>query len=186
MNKKHSHNPVLIEKDDSLLLIIDMQERLVPSMADKKNLVENVIKLVKFSLITGLPVVVTEQQKLGETLPEIRETLKEYTPIGKLEFDCFGSEAFRERIGRLKRKTLIIVGIEAHICVAQTALHALSDYEVHVVSDAVSSRSPENRKVALCRMGQAGVTITSTEMVMYELLGRAGTETFREVLKLVK
>lgn len=186
MNKIQSQNHALLDKDNSLLVIIDMQERLIPTMADRTRLLENVIKLVKFSRITGLPVLVTEQQKLGDTLPEIRETLKDYSPIAKLEFDCFGSQGFLEQVSVLKRKALIIVGIEAHICVTQTALHALSDYEVHVVGDATSSRSPENQKVALVRMGQAGVTITSTEMVIYELLGRAGTDTFREVLQLVK
>jgi isochorismate hydrolase len=129
---------------------------------------------------------VSEQQKLGRTVQEICETLKDYAPVSKLEFDCFGSQDFRQRIGTFKQKTLIVVGIEAHICVAQTALHALPDYKVHVVSDAVSSRTIDNKKVALFRMGQAGATITSTEMVMYELLGKAGTDTFREVLKLVK
>ena len=186
MNTIQSHKNWLIDKDDSLLLIVDIQERLMPAIADGKRMVDNVIKLVRFSHITGLPMLVSEQQKLGGTVQEIRETLKDYAPVNKVEFDCFGSQAFRERIGTFQKKTLIIVGIEAHICVAQTALHALSDYKVHVVSDAVSSRTLDNKKVALLRMGQTGVTITSTEMVMYELLGKAGTDTFREVLKLVK
>lgn len=186
MDINQSHNHFLIDKDDSLLLIIDIQERLIPAIAEGKQLVENVIKLVNFSHITGLPMLVSEQQKLGATVQEIRETLKDYDPVSKVEFDCFGSQAFQERIGTFQKKTLIIVGIEAHICVAQTALHALPDYKVHVVSDAVSSRTIDNKKVALFRMGQAGATITSTEMVMYELLEKAGTDTFREVLKLVK
>ena len=186
MDTKQIHNHLLIDKDDSLLLIVDIQERLIPAIADNKRLVENVVKLVHFSHIVELPMLVTEQQKLGETAQEIRETLKDYSPVSKVEFDCFGSQTFRERVGTFKRKTLVIVGIEAHICVAQTALHALSDYKVHVVSDAISSRTIDNKKVALFRMGQAGVTITSTEMVMYELLKKAGTDTFREVLKLVK
>jgi len=186
VNDNQPHNHSLLEKDNALLVIIDMQERLVPAMSEKERLVENAIKLVKFSRIMGLPVLVTEQQKLGETIPEIRELIEDFSPITKLEFDCFGSRDFLDRINTLKKRALIIIGIEAHICVAQTALHALSDYRVHVVGDATSSRTPENQKTALFRMGQAGVTITSTEMVIYELLGRAGTDTFREVLKLVK
>jgi isochorismate hydrolase len=94
--------------------------------------------------------------------------------------------AFVKRIQELNRRTLIVCGIEAHICVAQTALYAAADYEVHVVGDAIASRSPENRRIALERMSRRGITITSTEMVIYELLERAGTDTFREVLKLVK
>ena len=161
-------------------------ERLLPVIAEKEKIVENVLKLVKFACIIELPILLTEQEKLGKTTPEIRAELNDIEPITKLEFDCFKFRAFAEQIRHLNRNTLIIAGIEAHICVAQTALHALADHSVHVVSDAISSRSPHNRQVALDRMGKAGVTITSTEMVIYELLGVAGTDQFRKVLKLVK
>ena len=186
MDNTQSSGNTLLGKDDPLLVIIDMQERLIPVIADKEMVVENIVRLAKFSRIIGLPVVITEQQNLGDTLPEIREKLKDCEPITKLEFNCFGSNAFLKGIRKQDRKTLIIAGIEAHICVAQTALHAYPDYAVHVVSDAVSSRSLNNRDVALHRMRQQGITVTSTEMVIYELLGKAGTDTFREALKLVK
>lgn len=186
MSDKHSSKNHLLTQDDSLLVIIDMQERLLPVIAENERVIENVVKLVKFSHIIGLPVVLTEQQKLGDTVPKIRELLKEVQPIPKLEFDCFGSLAFTKHVSELNKDTLIIAGVEAHVCVAQTALHALSGYRVHVVSDAISSRSLHNWEVALQRMRQHGVTITSTEMVIYELLGRAGTPAFKEVLSLVK
>ena len=186
MSNITKNKPPLLDKDDSLLVIIDMQERLFPVMAEKGRILENVIKLVKFFRIMGLPVLLTEQQKLGDTIPEIRKEVADIEPIEKLEFDCFGSDLFKEKITTLKKRSLIISGIEAHICVTQTALHALSDYVVHVVSDAISSRSPHNWEVALRRMEQGGVTITSTEMVIYELLGKAGTDNFKEVLQLVK
>jgi isochorismate hydrolase len=176
----------LLNRADALLVVIDMQERLLPVIAEKERVVENVLKLVKFAPIIGLPVIHTEQQNLGETISEIRAALQGVDAIIKLEFDCFKSPIFAEHIRRLKRNTLIITGVEAHICVAQTALHALADHTVHVVSDAISSRSSHNHKVALGRMGNAGVTITSTEMVIYELLEKAGTDQFREALKLVK
>ena len=178
--------PLLRRGDDALIVVIDMQERLLPAVAEQERLIENVLKLIKFSSIIGLPTILTEQQNLGETIPAIRAELKGIEPITKLEFDCFQSRVFAEQVGRLNRSTLIIAGIEAHICVAQTALHALVHHGVHVVSDAISSRSLHNRKVAFDRMGKAGVTITSTEMVIYELLGKAGTDQFREALKLVK
>ncbi len=184
-NKRASKNP-LLNLNDSLLVIIDMQERLLPVIAEKERVVENVVKLVKFSRIMGLPVVITEQQKLGHTVPEVGEWIKDVKPIPKMEFDCFGSSAFSQHVSELNRNAVIVAGVEAHVCVAQTALHGLSDYTVHVVSDAISSRSLHNWEVALKRMGQHGVTITSTEMVIYELLGRAGTPTFKEVLNLVK
>ena len=186
MTNSPINRALLLDKDDSLLVIIDMQERLFPVMADKEKILDNAIRLVKFSRIMGLPVLLTEQQKLGDTIPEIREELTDVEPIEKLEFDCFRSDLFNDKLAQLNRKSLIIAGIEAHICVTQTALHAFSDYGVHVVSDAVSSRSLHNWEVALRRMEQGGITITSTEMVIYELLEKAGTDTFREVLQLVK
>jgi nicotinamidase-related amidase len=186
MNDLHPSQGPLLSRNDALLVVIDMQEQLLPVIAEKERIIDNVLKLVKFAWIIRLPILLTEQENLGKTTSEIRAELKEIRPITKLEFDCFQSRAFAEHVGRLNRSTLIIAGIEAHICVAQTALHALVGHRVHVVSDAISSRSLHNRKVALDRMGKAGVTITSTEMVIYELLEKAGTDQFREALRLVK
>jgi nicotinamidase-related amidase len=186
MKNMHSSPSPLLRGADALLVVIDIQERLLSVMAEKERVIENTLKLVTFARMIGLPIILTEQQNLGETTPEIRAELEALQPNIKLEFDCFESPAFAEHVDQLGRNTLIIAGIEAHICVAQTALHALVNHRVHVVSDAVSSRSLHNREVALGRMRQAGVTITSTEMVIYELLGKAGTQEFREALKLVK
>jgi isochorismate hydrolase len=186
MNGRNRSRYSALGRADALLVVIDMQERLLPVIADRERIVENALKLVKFSRIVGLPVIVTEQQNLGETIAELRAELKDIEPILKWEFDCFESRAFTDRLGPLERKNLIIIGIEAHICVAQTALHALSHHKAHVVSDAVSSRSAHNWEVALQRLRHAGVIVTSTEMVIYELLGRAGSTEFREALKLVK
>lgn len=178
--------PGLIRGDDAVLVVIDMQERLFPVMTDKAMLLENVVRLIRFSEILELPVVFTEQEKLGETLPQIRSLVRGFDAVRKIHFDCFGSEAFKNKVKKLDRSTLILTGIEAHICVVQTALHAADSYRVHVVGDAVSSRSLHNREIALQRMMQQGVTVTSTEMVIYELLGKAGTDTFRQALELVK
>ncbi len=186
MNKDISSGYPLINRNDSVLVIIDMQEKLVPAVAEKELIIENTVRLVKFSRIIGLPVVITEQQKLGDTVPVIRQELMEAEPIAKMHFNCFGADAFSEEIRRLGRNTLILAGIEAHICVTQTALHAVPDFRVHVVSDAISSRSNRNYEVAIMRMQQCGVNITSTEMLIYELLEKAGTGEFKEVLKLVK
>ncbi len=134
---------------------------------------------MKFANIINLPIIVLEQQKLGSTVEDIRKEVENIDPIAKMQFDCFLSDQFVENLHRFGKKSLIIVGVESHICVVQTALHALPDYKVHVVSDATSSRSPENRAVALERMLWSGVTITSTEMVIYELLKEAGTNEFQ-------
>lgn len=186
MRDLHAVKKPLLNPADCFLVIIDMQERLVPAMAGKEKLIENVLKLVKFARIFGLPIILTEQQKLGTTIPEISVELIDIEPISKLEFNCFASPLFVDQIRGQRRHTLIIAGIEAHICVAQTALYALASHTVHVVSDAIASRSPHNREIALERMRQQGVIITSTEMVIYELLEKAGTDQFREVLALVK
>ena len=186
MANSGSTSPNLVTREDSVLVVIDVQERLMPVIANKEMVEENVIRLLKFAEIIGLPVVLTEQEKLGDTLPSVLEAKPDLQPIRKQDFDCFGCQDFPSQLAKLGRNTLILCGVETHICVAQTALHAVSDYTVHVVSDATSSRAEHNWKVALDRMRQAGVVITSTEMVIYELLQRAGTEEFRAVLPLVK
>jgi nicotinamidase-related amidase len=182
----HSSTPHLIGRQDSVLVVIDVQEKLMPFITGRDKVADNVVRLLKFSDILGLPVILTEQKKLGDTLPELLEARSGLQPIRKLDFDCFGCEEFVQELHKVGRNTLILCGVETHICVAQTALHAAPDYTVHVVSDATSSRTEENWKVGLERMRQAGVVITSTEMVIYELLKRAGTDEFRAVLPLVK
>ena len=178
--------PSLISREDCALVVIDVQERLMPVIANKEKVTDNLVRLLKFSQIVGLPVLLTEQQKLGDTLSEVLEARSALKPIRKLDFDCFGCQEFNEEVRQMGRNTLILTGVETHVCVAQTALHAVPEFTVHVVSDATSSRTEENWRVALDRMRQAGVVITSTEMVIYELLGRAGTDEFRAVLPLVK
>ena len=182
---KSSTEP-LVSKENCALVIIDVQQKLVPVIAEAGRVIENIVKLIRFSKIVGLPVVLTEQQKLGETVTEIQGEIPGLRPIPKITFSCFGAGEFGEHIRQLKKNTLIITGLEAHICVAQTALHAISDYTVHVVSDATSSRSVHDRDIALDRMQCNGITITSTEMLIYELLTRAGTPEFKEALRLIK
>lgn len=186
MNAPGQKKDPLIKREESLLVMIDMQERLVPAVAEKEKVVENALRLARFSKIVGLPVIVTEQQKLGKTLPEIIEALHNPSVVGKLDFNCFGEDAFIDRVRTLRPVNIVLAGIEAHICVAQTALSALSEHRVYVVADAISSRTHQNREIAIRRMEAEGVAITSTEMLIYELLQRAGTDEFREVLKLVK
>ncbi len=179
-------NDNLITREESLLVIIDVQKKMMPPIADGQRVLDNVVRLLRFSEILGLPVILTEQNKLGDTMPEVLAARPGLEPIRKWEFGCFGCQEFVDRVRTLGRNTLILAGVEAHICVAQTALQGVASYTVHVVGDATSSRDRDNWKVALKRMRQAGVVVTSTEMVMYELMGRAGTDEFRAVLPLVK
>ncbi|HME41919.1 MAG TPA: isochorismatase family protein [Syntrophorhabdales bacterium] len=181
----HTNN-TLLEREESLLVIIDVQERLLPAMAHREAVAENVRRLIAFSDIIGLPVIVTEQEKLGPTVPDLSHLKQPVKPISKVAFNCFLCDEFADAIRRSGKKTLILTGLEAHICVVQTALYAVPGFKVHTVRDAISSRTVDNWNTAVERMRVNGVTITSTEMVIYELLKQAGTAEFKAALALVK
>ncbi|MCX8021325.1 MAG: isochorismatase family protein [Syntrophorhabdaceae bacterium] len=188
MSDKEKYINGLIGREDAVLVIIDAQEKLLPVISNREGIVQNMLRLVKFAKITGIPMVLTEQEKLGSTIPEIKNEIPGIDPIKKLHFNCFFNEAFTSSIEALKRKTLIVSGVEAHICVLQTAIYASCScgYNVHVIADAVSSRVEENRRIAIDRMARSNVTISSTETFIYEILKVAGTDEFRSVLSLVK
>ena len=116
----------------------------------------------------------------------MREAAGNFAAIEKVHFNCFMNPQFSEKVNSLGRNTIVIAGAESHICIAQTALAALANRRVHVISDAVSSRSPANKAVSLARMRDAGAVISSTEMFIYEILVQGGTDEFRSVLPLVK
>lgn len=177
---------LLITREQSVLIVIDMQERLVPAMSDPDKVVRNTKRLLAFARIIGLPVIITEQEKLGTTIPDLKHEIRDITPISKVSFNCLLSDRFSAEVERLNRDTLILTGVEAHICVAQTALAAIASFNVQVVADAISSRVPENCNLAVERMRASGVTVTSTEMVIYELLRQAGTDEFKATLPLIK
>ncbi|MFH1034780.1 MAG: isochorismatase family protein [Pseudomonadota bacterium] len=181
-----SHQSPLLERQDCVLVVIDVQEKLMRVMSEKDKVAENVLKLVQFAGIIGLPVVFSEQEKLGPTLPGILVEAPGAPVIGKTTFDCLATQEFAQKIQELGRGTLLLCGVESHICVAQTALSALGRHRVQVISDAISSRSLHNWVIAVERLRAAGAVITSTEMVIYELLRQAGTDEFRATLPLVK
>jgi nicotinamidase-related amidase len=185
-NSGASSNSPFVSCDDTILVLIDMQERLVPAMDQNERIVANARRLVALASTMGLPIVVTEQGKLGATLPELSESIPGFAPISKMTFNCFGTEEFVRRIESFGRTTLIIAGIEAHICVHQTALWAQKSYTVQVVADAISSRVPDNVAVTVDRMRTNGIAVTSTEMTIYELLEKAGTDQFKTMLPYIK
>jgi len=181
----------LLEAGQCALIVVDIQDKLLPPIFNKDAMVKNAQLLIRLAKILSLPVMVTTQYSkgLGATVPEIASLLTDLRTIDKLEFGCFGSDEFRSRIKQLpgNRNTLLLCGMESHICVTQTALGALNDgYLVHVASDAVGSRSEWNWKVGLDRMRAAGAIISSTEMMMYELLRCSGTAQFKELLPYIK
>ena len=180
-----------LEAQQCALIVVDIQQKLLPPIFHKETLVKNSQLLVRLAKILSIPIMMTTQYSrgLGATVPEVASLLPEITAIDKLEFGCFGSDAFRVGLRALpgSRNTLLLCGMETHICVMQTALGALNDgYLVHVASDAVSSRSEWNWRIGLDRMREAGAVISSTEMMMYELLRCSGTAQFKEMLSYLK
>lgn len=183
------HHFAILSKENTALIVVDVQEKLLPYVTDKEKVVENLRMLIRFADIMGIPIILTEHypKGLGRTVPEIKEVLKNYEPIEKVIFSCFGSQTFKSRLKELGVKTLMMAGIESHICIEQTALDAMdSGFEVHVIADAISSRTPGNWELGVEKMRQFGAVISSTEMAMYEIMERADTKEFKEVLKLVK
>ena len=176
----------LVRREECLLVLIDVQERLLPAMAKKNEIEENVTRLARFAALTAIPVLCTEQVKLGSTVPELLHALRGGCVIGKSHFNCFREHEFAEAVEMANRPVLVLAGIEAHICVWQTAASGLASHRVLVVSDAIGSRNPSNKTVAMERLRSSGAVITSTEMFIYEILQRGGTEEFKAVLGLVK
>lgn len=176
----------LLSRDDTTLVVVDMQEKLLPVIHEAVKTVENVVRLVRFAGIIELPILVTEQEKLGPTVEAVQSEIPGFSPVTKIDFDACRCDGFARGLERLGRGTILIAGIESHVCVTQTVLNLLPDFTVHVVSDAVSSRTRENREVALGRMSRSGAVISSTEMAIFELLGKAGTPEFKETLGIVK
>jgi nicotinamidase-related amidase len=180
-----------LEAEQCALIVVDIQQKLLPPIFNKEMLVRNSQLLVRLAKILSIPIMMTTQYSkgLGATVLEVASLLPDVTAIDKLEFGCFGSDAFRAGLKSFpgSRNTLLLCGMETHICVMQTALGALNDgYLVHVASDAVSSRSEWNWRIGLDRMREAGAVISSTEMMMYELLRCSGTAQFKEMLSYLK
>lgn len=173
------------------LVVVDIQEKLLPPIFEKERLVHNSQLLIRLANILRMPTLLTTQycKGLGNVVPEIASLLPNAKSTDKLEFSCFGSEQFtaalKSQPGR--RNTVLLCGMETHICVMQTALGALEHgYHVHVASDAVSSRTEWNWKIGLQRMRDAGAVISSTEMIMYELLRSSGSPAFKKLLPFLK
>jgi len=176
-----------LEAEQCALVVVDIQEKLLPPIFEKERMVKNSQLLIRLAGILKIPTLMTTQyaKGLGPTVPEIASLLPETQPIDKHMFSCFGSEVFCSVLKRQpgNRNTVLLCGMESHICVTQTALGALREgYIVHVASDAVSSRTEWNWKIGLERIRAAGAVISSTEMMIYELLRSSGAPAFKELL----
>ena len=187
------HNPAsrILSPQTSALLIVDPQTKLMPAIFESDRVVRNCVLLLRLSQILSIPAIITTQyaKGLGPLVAEVACELPGITPVDKTSFGCFGDDNF---VAHLKgvapgRDTLLVAGVESHVCVTQTVLAGLNaGYTVHVARDATSSRTRENWKTGLHRMDRAGAILSSTEMMIYELLGKSGTPEFKAILPLLK
>jgi len=185
-------HPMTLAREGTALLIVDVQERLFPAMdADHR---EEVMRNIKVLAATArrlrLPVVVTEQypKGLGHTLPELREPLGlEIQAVPKVSFSCWAAEEVRARLRAAGTRRVILAGIEAHVCVLISALELMSEgLAVHVPADAVTSRTQGNWRLGTEQLRQGGAVVTATETIVFQLLGQADTDDFRELARLIR
>ena len=180
---------MLIRRDDSLLLIVDLQQKLAPAIHDSERVIANSVRLLEAARLLAIPGFVSEQyvRGLGGSVAAIRNAASNAQFFEKTHFSCAAEPGTLELLRAAKRPQVILTGTEAHVCVLQSAFGLLaSGFEVFLVADATSSRTPENRSAAIERMRAGGIQIVTTEMVLFEWLHQAGTEQFRTLLPLIK
>lgn len=192
MSQAATPHPMTLDRERTALVVIDVQERLFPAMdADHR---EEVMRNIKVLTATArrlhLGMLVTEQypKGLGHTLQEVKDTLPaEVQPVEKVAFSCLGVDAFRSRLAATGARQLLLAGIEAHVCVLMSALDLLAEgFAVHIVADAVTSRTQANWRLAMAQLRQAGAVVTTTETVLFQLLRQADTDDFRELARLIR
>lgn len=179
----------MITPKETLLLVIDIQEKLAPAIFQSDRVIKNTGKLIRACKNLGVPVVHTEQypKGLGRTVDDLGSLIGEETPFEKLSFSCCGNNEFMKRLRVLGRNDILVVGMETHVCVYQTCVELLEfGYNVHLVTDGVSSRTEENRALGIRCIERAGAALTSTEMAIFELLRVAEGDTFKTISKIIK
>lgn len=172
----------LLDRDRSVVVVIDIQERLFPHVHEHERMLARVDLMLSAAALMKIPVVLTEQypRGLGATIEEIRRSIPGIQPLTKMDFSCVPAPGFAEKLSSLNRDQVLLTGIETHVCVAQTALDlAATGRNVAVIADATSSRRPLDAQVALQRMDRSGLTVTTAEAVVFEWLRTAGTEEFK-------
>ena len=179
-----------IDKRDAILVAIDFQERIMPAMKNNKELEEKMVKLTTGCMELGIPSVITQQytKGLGMTIPSLQEAFGDtFRPIEKTSFSAMGEETFVNALSVSGKRTVILTGIEAHVCVQQTALDLIeAGYDVFLVVDAIASRDNNDKKYAQRRISEAGAVCTTYESVLFELVGGAREEGFKQISAIVK
>ena len=179
----------MLDIQNCCLVVVDVQGKLARLMHDKESLFKNIQVLIQAAKILNIPILWCQQcpDALGPTVPQIAELLSGVEPINKASFSCCGCDKFNDKLNELSRQQVLLCGIEAHVCIYQTAADLLSKgFTVEVIADAVSSRTPENKHIAITKMSAEGVNVTTTEMALFELLRTADHPQFKQIAKLIK
>jgi nicotinamidase-related amidase len=188
----------MLHKNQSILVVVDVQSKLLPSIHQADETVEQICRLVRGFRIVGAPILVTEQYRkgLGETDPRIQAAIAEkdpsgaehrFTPLEKMYFSCVKDDPFRAALEATGRRQVVLCGIETQVCIYQTALHLIErGYHVEIAADAVSSRAEYNKKIALKRLAAEGAKISCVEMAIFEMLEMCGTDPFKQWVKAIR
>ena len=184
-----SRSQVLLNRKNTGLIVIDVQEKLVPAIHNNKEVIGNCVKLIEGFKALDLPVFVTEQypEGIGKTVKSIHNALGDIAVKEKMIFSCMGIEGFALELRKARLDYIVLCGIETHVCLWQSSMDLLNDgFNVTVASDCVSSRKESDRITALTRMAQNGVQVASCEMILFELLEKSGDEEFKKILSIIK
>lgn len=185
MSDRHPH---ILRREDTLLVVVDMQEPFLRGVHDRERLTDNVLLLLQAASVLGVPLLLTTQyaSRMGGVIPSVSELLP-VRPLDKICFSCAGLPEFAEALRGAGRRQILLCGVETHICVSQTALDLAADgYQVHVAADAVSARTLEKHKLGMERLRDSGILPCAAEAAVYEMLREAGTPEFKAILPLVK
>jgi nicotinamidase-related amidase len=178
-----------INRQEALLLIVDIQKVMFDLCVEKETVKKNIGALIDLANILELPVIFTEHNagKLGRFDSSLIQKSQKNSLFNKMEFSCMGNDGIRNAITTTGKKTIILAGIESHVCIFQTGAQAIQEgFNVHIVSDAISARTSFNLNIGINRLKQAGAVITCTEMLIFELLLKAGTQEFKKLLPIIK
>lgn len=178
-----------LNRENSVLVVIDVQSKLIPIIYQKENLIKNLRKIIQGARVLEIPIIITEQypKGLGSTISEIVSALDEYNPIAKTSFSCCEEKNFTTQLEQTNRGQILVTGIEAHICIYQTCIDLLdSGYEVYLLVDCTSSREKENRDIAINELDSLGIHLTSVEMALFEMLRVAEGKEFKQISEIIK
>ena len=188
MSGNHRH-PNLFTRDNSIILLVDYQEKFVPVLHNNQETIKNIKLLLSGANIYKVPVFVSEQvpEKLGPTIADFKQYLDSAKFFSKKTMSCCGQNVFLEELKNKKIKKIAVCGIEAHVCVLQSCLDLLyNGFQVHLVSDAITTRISHNKEIAIEKIKSAGAIVSSTETILFEIAYEAGTEEFKKLQQLFK